>query len=704
MTCSWRKLAVAADRKCASRTPFFSAATVGWRRPVILLPTAWRKWNEHELRAVLAHEIAHIQGGDSLACLLAQVALALHFYHPMVHWLVARLRLEQELAADGVAAELSGGRRWYLKTLAAMALDQEDKNVVWPARAFVPARTAFLRRIVVLRNFHHPIRTASGRSRALAALCVMLAGLAVAGLRPPIQGQAAAQTLVENDTLPSSNHAATIDLSYIPDDTLAVVAFRPARILHQARQLGLDKLVTRGAEASGIDELLPGDFGLEKVEQLSYYGLLVPGSNLLIHLNEAVELTDRLPKAEKISRGDREVFLWAQRAYIQLDDRTIASCSPPDGQLLERLLSLKPGKGPAFLAQENWQPTASDDWVFAYHHALMNAVVSNPAHNANISPPFLASLFETPINEVKSLVLALRLEGDLKANAILFCESDDSAAQVRETVEAYKILGRNAILEQLSSMQDMDKVRDAAQQFFGGLKIDNQVRVVLANATLSLAGDWPGSLLPQIKAAKQAAQRTGSVENLKMLGITMHNYHDKYKHFPSSVLLGPDGKTPYSWRVAILPFLGQQAIYDRYRFDEPWDGPNNRKLLDEMPDVFRHPDAPANTQNACYFALTGPETVFPGEGTIGFAEIKDGTVNTLLFVEARRDIPWTKPEDIPYASDEPIPKLGGFTEGGFHAAFCSAEVRFLPDSLSETDFRAMATRDGREVVEFFRDK
>lgn len=40
-------------------------------------------------------------------------------------------------------------------------------------------------------------------------------------------------------------------------------------------------------------------------------------------------------------------------------------------------------------------------------------------------------------------------------------------------------------------------------------------------------------------------------------------------HFPPPTVLGPDGKTPHSWRVAILPYLDQKALYDEYRFDEP---------------------------------------------------------------------------------------------------------------------------------------
>jgi len=96
---------------------------------------------------VLAHEIAHICRNDFLAWVCAQVGLVLHIYHPLVHWLASRLRLEQELAADAAAVELAGGQHCYLQTLAEMDLRQADRPLDWPARTFLPTRRTFLKRL-----------------------------------------------------------------------------------------------------------------------------------------------------------------------------------------------------------------------------------------------------------------------------------------------------------------------------------------------------------------------------------------------------------------------------------------------------------------------------------------------------------------------------------------------------------------------------
>ena len=105
-TCCWRNCE--ARRRVALRESELLAtpATIGWRRPLDYPAGRLEKLDRDECRAVLAHEIAHIARHDLPTWVAAQLALVFHFYHPLVHWLAARLRLEQELAADAAAAQL----------------------------------------------------------------------------------------------------------------------------------------------------------------------------------------------------------------------------------------------------------------------------------------------------------------------------------------------------------------------------------------------------------------------------------------------------------------------------------------------------------------------------------------------------------------------------------------------------------------------
>jgi beta-lactamase regulating signal transducer with metallopeptidase domain len=170
-----------------------TAATIGWRRPAILLPADWPAWTAAQRRAVLGHEIAHSRGHDFLALLFGQFALVLHYYHPLLHWLMNRLRLQQELAADAAAACVSGGQTMYLRTIAELALQQRERPLRWPARAFLPSRTTFYRRITMLRDTELRFDRLSLAVRLTTIGIVLLCGLLAAGIRGP--GNESAQAM-----------------------------------------------------------------------------------------------------------------------------------------------------------------------------------------------------------------------------------------------------------------------------------------------------------------------------------------------------------------------------------------------------------------------------------------------------------------------------------------------------------------------------
>ena len=137
-------------------TDLTTAATAGWWRPTILLPEDWRSWSNPERRAVLAHELAHIIRGDYAAGLLARLAVALNYYHPVVRWIAGRLQLQQEQAADALGARFAGGRASYLVALSRLALEQDGRSPCWPAREFLPGRGTLIRRIAMLRDRKKP--------------------------------------------------------------------------------------------------------------------------------------------------------------------------------------------------------------------------------------------------------------------------------------------------------------------------------------------------------------------------------------------------------------------------------------------------------------------------------------------------------------------------------------------------------------------
>ncbi len=214
-------------------------------------------------------------------------------------------------------------------------------------------------------------------------------------------------------------------------------------------------------------------------------------------------------------------------------------------------------------------------------------------------------------------------------------------------------------------------------------------------------------LLPAVQSARTAARCAQSTNNLKQIGLALHNFHAANGHFPADIR-SKDGKPLLSWRVQILPFIEQQALFHEFHLDEPWDSPHNRDLAARMPSVFAHPMTNDVPDMTFYRGFMGKQAIFDPkvpEG-VGLPSITDGTSNTLAVVEAKEAVPWTKPEsDVPFdagAKLEEIPalleKLGGQFPGGFNALFCDGSVRFIKESVNPVIFKALITRDAGEVV------
>jgi prepilin-type processing-associated H-X9-DG protein len=198
---------------------------------------------------------------------------------------------------------------------------------------------------------------------------------------------------------------------------------------------------------------------------------------------------------------------------------------------------------------------------------------------------------------------------------------------------------------------------------------------------------------------RRAAQRATSQNNLKQLALAMHNYHDTNGVFPPVAVYDKAGKPLLSWRVLILPYIEQDNLYQKFRLDEPWDSDHNKKLLAQVPPVYRHPAAKRGTDTH-YRVFTGRGTLFEGKRGVQITKIADGTSNTLMFVEAAEGVPWSKPDDLPDDPAKPLPKLGGFFPDGFNAAFCDGSVHFLRATINEKTMRALITIAGGEVIDF----
>src|SRR6266446_498128 len=123
--------------------------------------------------------------------------------------------------------------------------------------------------------------------------------------------------------------------------------------------------------------------------------------------------------------------------------------------------------------------------------------------------------------------------------------------------------------------------------------------------------------------------------NLRQIGLALHNYRDTYGRFPPAAIYSKDGQPVLSWRVALLPFLEETNLYREFHLDESWDSAHNRTLIARMPKVYEAlGDAKTEPYTTFFQVFVGQGTVFEGTKGIKMDQITDGPSNTVLVIEA----------------------------------------------------------------------
>ena len=703
-----------------------SAATIGYFAPVILLPPHWRAWKEHELRAVLAHELAHIQHRDFAAQLLAQLGLILHFYNPVVHWLAERMKLEQELAADAIAAKLAGGQRDYLRVLATLAIDHQNNHVGWPARAFLPTRNSFLRRLEMLRvsKALSAGSSVSGRLSVLAVITLLTIGLVT--LRPesdlptaqagdsPV-AVAPSETVVTSTTQETTNSPApalAYELRYLSGDSELVAAARPAELFKSAqlknvyeslgKQLVKPLKQSRGFEVDEVEQIVFGS-GLQPED--------VAAMSLYVKLTKPRKLSAEMVDGKTIDINGRAAIELAQGQILwQPDDRTIVINTRPN---IERFIDNR-FTDKVFAKSKAWSKVNQEDALVLASGKLMRKAKESAGNFLEQAP---LNSISPMVEEAAYVALAATIKTEMRLAMVVECQDDKGAKRVQESTSA-GIVQLKMLLGTVQAMTERESKKESRAPEGVGVaevfamfalnvltKAESQTEGNLLTLTSRLTeSEFPGELLTRVSgAARKAAERQTSSLNMRQIGSSIYKYYDAYGALPQSAITMPSEKIkleprkyPYSWRVALLPWLEQQALYNKYKFDEPWDSPSNLEVLKQMPAVYRHPDAPADTTNTSYVILVGESTMFPPGRLSRFADIKDGTSNTLMVVEAKTSIPWTKPEDLEYAADKPLPNLGGYSSAGYSVLLADGTTRFFSKTLDETILRKLITAQGGE--------
>jgi hypothetical protein len=217
-------------------------------------------------------------------------------------------------------------------------------------------------------------------------------------------------------------------------------------------------------------------------------------------------------------------------------------------------------------------------------------------------------------------------------------------------------------------------------------------------------------LLPAVNAARESARKTASANNLKQIGLAMHNFHDVYSAFPAAYNTDKNGKPLLSWRVHILPYIEQQALYLQFKLDEPWDSVHNKKLIGRMPTVYLSPASRNSLGKTNYLGVRASQSVImPPKLALGakkvplgtrFRDITDGTSQTVIVVEAndKAAVIWTKPDDMVPDAKDPAKALRGLWRRGLPVLFADGSVHHLSNTIEVRVIKAFFTRNGGEAL------
>lgn len=258
----------------------------------------------------------------------------------------------------------------------------------------------------------------------------------------------------------------------------------------------------------------------------------------------------------------------------------------------------------------------------------------------------------------------------------------------------------------------LDEIKASRGRVTGrGLAISGIVTGALGSTLVGIAqlGVLLALLLPAVQAARTAARRNGSMNNMKQIGLGLHAELGAHGSFPATTTQDDAGNPLLSWRVTILPHVGDEALYKQFKTDEPWNGPSNNTLVASEPHIYICPNAnrrsPGETN---VVAIVGPDTVLTPAGGVGLRDVPDGLSQTIVAVElADTGIVWSEPHDI--SIDEFVAAvqrklvdqgLRPAYPGGAVCLFADGSVHFINSDTPPELLRALCTRNGGEPIDW----
>jgi hypothetical protein len=523
---------------------------------------------------------------------------------------------------------------------------------------------------------------------------------------------ATAATLIP--VIATAQTAEKLSSKHIPDDAIVAAFLSPSRMMSSPEWalMPIEVMQAAGLEYVGIDPM-----DIEDVKVVAGMpGPAGPQAGAVIRFSRDYKISDLKPtilrEFEQKDFQGVSVYESRQQPVVRLhqaDTRTIVVST--GGYLKPMLDATESGTGqlPALARKISRRNGVT---MIAALDQIRPMITGLLQQNVNQLPPQLRDLAN--LGELTDALLVNMTYGPMSGtlSVSLLGRDEASAVKLEQTLNNAIDTGRMMVTaEMMKNIQGGGAVNDATGQYIdrvGGQLADmirperngNVVRVKLESG-VGTVGVMVGLLLPAVQAAREAARRMTASNQLKQIGLAFHNYHAAYKKLPDRAIRDENGNPLLSWRVAILPFIEQLALYEQFHLDEPWDSPHNIKLLDQMPTTFVDPSVVVAPGYTVFQVSQGEGLMFEDTGERKFRDVLDGLSNTIMAVESSREaaVPWTKPADLEFDLSNLLAKTGDAHQGGFHVLMADGAVVFLTNSIDQELLKRLLTRAGKEAIE-----
>jgi len=213
-----------------------------------------------------------------------------------------------------------------------------------------------------------------------------------------------------------------------------------------------------------------------------------------------------------------------------------------------------------------------------------------------------------------------------------------------------------------------------------------------------IVGGLVALLLPATRSVPAAARRTKCKNNLKQIGLALHNYHDVYGSLPPAYTVDAEGNRLHSWRTLILPFIDQAPLYEQVDLTKPWDDPVNLVAFATTIQAYQCTSADIEPNHTTYVALVGDDRAFSPDGRT-FRDFIDGTSNTAMVTETLpgQTLHWMSPFDDRVDIFKDLnSESKTYHMGGIQILLADGSVRFILSDLDQETLTAISTIAGDE--------